>query len=85
MVCALREHAEIAKRALAVKVKRSEVRQTSSNSGPIANMRPTREEVIEQWMRAFVKKGLCLHLVDDEEFRAAVLATARAGNSFVDA
>ena len=85
VVCALRERAEIAKRALAVKVKRSEVRQTSSNSGPIANMRPTREQVIEQWMLAFVKKGLCLHLVDDEEFRAAVLATARAGNSFVDA
>ena len=35
-------------------------------------------------MRAIVKKGLSLDLVDDAEFRAAVLMTARAGQSYVE-
>ena len=40
-------------------------------------MSPTFEQVTKQWMRALVKKGLPLDLVDDDEFRAAVLITAR--------
>lgn len=48
-------------------------------------MRPKPEQVTEQWMRALVKKGLPLDLADDDEFRAAVLITARAGLTYVDA
>jgi len=48
-------------------------------------MRPTVEHVNECWTRALVKKGLALDLVDDPDFRAAVLATARAGQTYVDA
>lgn len=48
-------------------------------------MRPSVEEVDEQWARALVKKGLAMDLVDDTEFRKAVLMTARAGLSYVNA
>ena len=47
-------------------------------------MKPTTEQVDEQWGRALVKKGLAMDLVDDKEFRLAVLMTARAGLSYVD-
>ena len=36
-------------------------------------------------MKAIVKKGLAIDLVDDPDFRAAVLLTARAGSGYVDA
>ncbi len=49
------------------------------------SMRPTMEQVNEQWARAIVKKGLSIDLVDDPEFRAVVVYTARAGLSYVDA
>ena len=39
-------------------------------------LKPTREQVDEQWARALIKKGLAIDLVDDKEFRAAVLATS---------
>ena len=42
-------------------------------------------QVDEQWARALCKKGLCIDLVDDPKFRNAVLLTARAGLSYVDA
>ena len=42
-------------------------------------MRPTVEQVDEQWARSLVKKGLSLDLVDDPEFRKAVLMLTRAG------
>jgi hypothetical protein len=48
-------------------------------------MRPSASMVDEQWARALCKKGLCIDLVDDPEFRNAVLMTARAGLSYVDA
>jgi len=49
--------------------------------------RPSAEQVdeFEQWARALVRKGLALDLVDDKEFRKAVLMTARAGTSYVSA
>ena len=31
-------------------------------------MKPTKEQVNEQWARALVRKGLCIDLVDDHEF-----------------
>ena len=43
------------------------------------------DQVNEQWMRAIVKKGLCIDLVDDGEFRVAVLITARSGLCYADA
>ncbi len=42
-------------------------------------MRPTIDQVDEQWPRALVKKGLAIDLVDDAEFRKVVLMIARAG------
>jgi hypothetical protein len=48
-------------------------------------MRPSSDAVNEQWARALVKKGLAIDLVDDVEFRKAILLTARAGLSYVDA
>lgn len=50
----------------------------------VFNMKPTADEVTQQWMRAIVQKGLPLDLVDSPEFRAAVLMTARAGQGYVD-
>ncbi len=48
-------------------------------------MRPSEAEVDEQWARALVRMGLPIQLVDDAEFRKAVLYTTRAGLSYVDA
>ena len=47
-------------------------------------LKPTIKQVDEQWARALCKKGLALDLVDNTEFRKAVLVTARAGLSYVD-
>jgi len=47
-------------------------------------MRPTVEQVDEQWTRSLIRKGLALDLFDDPEFRKAVLMTARAGPVYVD-
>ena len=45
-------------------------------------MRPTVEQVDEQRARSLVKKGLSLDLVDDPEFRKAVLSqTSQMNNS----
>lgn len=38
----------------------------------VFDMKPTADQVTEQWMRAIVQKGLPLDLVDSPEFRAAV-------------
>ena len=43
------------------------------------------EQVDEQWARVFVDKALALDLSENEEFRKAVLLTARAGSNYVDA
>ena len=48
-------------------------------------MKPSQDEVDEQWARALIKKGLAIDSADDNEFRKAVLYTARAGLSYVDA
>ena len=45
-------------------------------------MRPSAEQVDEQWARALIRKGLALDLVDEPEFRKAVLMTAKAGLSY---
>ena len=58
--------------------------KNTTDISSVFNMSPTVEQVTEQWMRALVKKGLPLDLVDDDEFRAAVLITARAGRVYVD-
>jgi hypothetical protein len=58
---------------------------TSMGSHQTISMKPTAQQVDEQWTRAIVKNGLPLHLVDDIEFRHAVLMTARAGLSYVNA
>ena len=47
--------------------------------------RPTAEQVDEQWAHVFVDKALALDLSENEEFRKAVLLTARAGSNYVDA
>jgi hypothetical protein len=49
------------------------------------NMKPTNEQVDEEWAKALVKKGLAIDLVDDPCFRAAITMTARAGLQYVDA
>ena len=36
-------------------------------------MKPTIDQVDEQWTRALIKKGLAIDLVDDPEFRKVVL------------
>jgi hypothetical protein len=58
---------------------------SAGSSSAAVFMRPSAAQVHEQWARALVKKGLCMDLVDDPEFRKAVLMTARAGLSYVDA
>jgi hypothetical protein len=83
-------------RALALEQDQDVLRQRARNKvSPMSSsigshestvfMKPTKEQVDEQWARAVVKKGLALDLVDDPEFRHAVLLTARAGLSYVDA
>ena len=47
-------------------------------------LKPTVEQVDEQWARALVKKGLAIDLADEPEFRKAVLLSCRAGLSYVD-
>jgi hypothetical protein len=56
-----------------------------STASIAVTMRPSAAQVDEQWARALCKKGLCIDLVDDPEFRQAVLLTARAGLPYVDA
>jgi hypothetical protein len=56
----------------------------SITSAPVF-MRPSASQVDEQWTRAICKKGLAIDLVDDPEFRKAVLMTARSGLGYVDA
>ena len=46
--------------------------KTATEVSSVFNMRPSVEQVTEQWMRALIKKGLSLDLVGDSEFRAAV-------------
>ena len=48
-------------------------------------MKPTEEQVTEQWTRAIVKKGLALDFVDDTEVRKLIKMTANAGLSYTDA
>ena len=48
-------------------------------------MKPTNEQVTEEWAKALVKKGLAIDLVDDPCFRSAITMTARAGLQYVDA
>jgi hypothetical protein len=83
-------------RALAVEQDQDVLRQRAANKVSTISssmgshestvfMKPTKEQVDEQWARALVKKGLALDLVDDPEFRHAVLLTARAGQGYVDA
>jgi len=86
----LRERASAAARAEELKRKKVERANLSSSEqqsdlNTKVFLKPTREQVDEQWARALIKKGLAIDLVDDKEFRAAVLATARAGLSYVDA
>lgn len=83
----LRERASAAAKAEDLKRKKvqranlsSSEHQSSLNTKVF--LKPTREQVDEQWARALIKKGLAIDLVDDKEFRAAVLATARAGLSY---
>ena len=77
----LRERASAAAKAEDLKRKKvqranlsSSEHQSSLNTKVF--LKPTREQVDEQWARALIKKGLAIDLVDDKEFRAAVLATA---------
>ena len=56
----------------------------SQDGGSFKSPRPLEQQVNEQWMRAIVKKGLCVDLVDDPEFRAAVAMTARAGLHYLE-
>ena len=62
---------------------------TSPCTGSITNapvfMRSSPAQVDVQWARAICRKGLAIDLVDDLEFRKAVLMTARAGLGYVDA
>ena len=67
-------------------------RTTSTSLSASASEAPSKstfrispDQVTEQWMKAIVKKGLAIDLVDDPDFRAAVLLTARAGTGYVDA
>jgi len=59
--------------------------KSASTSSPIDAAlynRPSPDSVDEQWARAIVRKGLPLDLVDDLEFRKAILMTAKAGLSY---
>jgi hypothetical protein len=77
----LRKRLHDAKRTEENKIKAA---KNTTDISSVFSMKPTVEQVTEQWMRAIVKKGLSLDLVDDAEFRAAVLMTARAGLSYVE-
>ena len=47
------------------------------------NMKPTNDQVTEEWAKALVKKGLAIDLVDGPCFRSAITMTARAGPQYV--
>ena len=47
------------------------------------NMKPTNDQVTEEWAKALVKKGLAIDLVDDPCFRSAITMTARAGPQYL--
>ena len=82
-VCAiLRKRLQDAKRKVDNQIKAS---KNTTDISSVFNTRPSVADVNEQWIRAFVRKGLPLDLFDCEEFRAAVLITARAGTTYVEA
>ena len=82
-VCAiLRGRLQNAKRKAANEIKAV---QNTTEIPTVFNLKPSAEQVTEQWMGACVKNGLPLCLVDCVEFRAAIAITARAGPSYVDA
>ena len=93
MVKVLRERAQAVIVAADLQAKKAKAKSLVSDNavavaggpGTIQAMRVSTEQVNEQWMRAFVRNGLAMHIVDDPEFRAAITMTARAGNAFVDA
>lgn len=68
-----------AKRVQALALSTSTTVTTTSSIDSVLLQRPSADQVNEQWTRALVRKGLALDLVDDVEFRKAVLMTARAG------
>ena len=68
------------KRAIALVKSSSTTTSTSIDAALL--QRPSPDQVDEQWTRALIKKGLQLDLVDDSEFRKAVLLTARTGMSY---
>ena len=87
LVSALRERTAIsASREQKQCARRAAKRQALSSSEFEVQfcLKPSTESVDEQWARALAKKGLPMDLVDDVEFRQAVLAPARAGLSYVD-
>ncbi len=55
---------------------------TTSPIDAVLFQRPSTEQVDEQWARAVVRNGLALDLVNDAEFRKALLMTAKAGMSY---
>ena len=82
-VCAiLRGRLQNARRKEANEIKAA---QNTTEIPTVFNLKPSGEQVTEQWMRTLVKNGLPLHLVDCAEFRAAIVMTARAGSSYVHA
>ena len=68
------------KRAIALVKSSSTTTSTSIDAALL--QRPSPDQVDEQWTRALIRKGRPLDLVDDSEFRKAVLLTARAGMSY---
>lgn len=68
------------KRAIALAKSSSTTTSTSIDAALL--QRPSPGQVDEQWTRALIRKGRPLDLVDDSEFRKAVLLTARAGLSY---
>ena len=78
----LRKRLQDAKRKVDNQIKAS---KNTTDISSVFNTRPSVADVNEQWIRAFVRKGLPLDLFDCEEFRAAVLITARAGTTYVEA
>jgi hypothetical protein len=48
------------------------------------NLRPTIDQLDEAWCRVLVKRALPLTLVDDAEFRKAMVLTMRAGATGID-
>ena len=68
------------KRAIALAKSSSTTTSTSIDAALL--QRPSQDQVDEQWTRALIRKGRPLDLVDDSEFRKAVLLTARTGMSY---